>query len=434
MKKSLHILGWTLWSSLALFAQNGQERTVEVNSEAGYKKTAFVKLQDTQAGAQVSYINDSSWDLAFKRDDNMDKGIRVNMSKFGAIEVREAASDLSEWEAISYSDNSQTSMPLLYNSNDYIFQGALDNGSASQNMGPNGTLHIGWGEYQMSDHSIRGNRIFLLKYSAIKYVKMYVLKYLGVYTIKYAISDGTGGWQADQQAAIDNAVNPNNYLNYFSFENPTNSTTTVVEPAKDQWDFLFTNDYDLVPGTDIYYSYGMILQNPKAAVAVTTSGNTDMPEEIHYSEDSNAIGKDFKVLSGYSYVPSTNNYFIKTEGGDVYQINFVTFEGASTGKFSFTYKKVGRLSLEQHSDQVKFDIVPNPTVDKRVHLIYEVGTEGRSAIAIFSSTGALVYENQLNAASGLYEHSIDMSRYPVGVYIVKVNTGNQSQTKKVILK
>ncbi|MBW3517602.1 T9SS type A sorting domain-containing protein [Flavobacterium sp. NKUCC04_CG] len=434
MTKSLHFLGWILLSSLSLFAQEGQEHNVEVNTEAGYKKSAFVKLTDTPEGAKVTYITDSSWDLAFRRDNDMDKGIRVNMSKFGAIQVLEASSDLAQWNAISYTDESQTTMPVLYNSNDNIFQGALDNGSASQNMGPNGTLHIGWGTYQMSDHSIRGNRIFLLKYSATKYVKMYVVKYLAAYTIKYAISDGIGGWQADQEATISNATNPNSYFNYFSFENPSNSTQTILEPTKKQWDFMFTNDYEVVPGMGVYYSYGLILQNPEAAVAITAEGNTALPVENDYQEASNTIGKDFKVLSGYSYVPSTQNYYIKTEDGDLYKINFLTFEGSSTGKFSFKYKKVGRLSTSSFDDKVKFDIVPNPAIDKRINLIYEVAQEGLSTIAVFSLTGALVYESQLNAASGLHNQVIDLSRYPAGVYMVKVHTANQSQIKKVILK
>ncbi|MFM8964490.1 MAG: T9SS type A sorting domain-containing protein [Sphingomonadales bacterium] len=74
---------------------------------------------------------------------------------------------------------------------------------------------------------------------------------------------------------------------------------------------------------------------------------------------------------------------------------------------------------------------PNPTKDNTT-LVFELAQSGKAQVEVYSITGRLVWNKTLQLADGTQELSIDSADLPAGTYIVKFNSGKQSDTAKFI--
>lgn len=77
-----------------------------------------------------------------------------------------------------------------------------------------------------------------------------------------------------------------------------------------------------------------------------------------------------------------------------------------------------------------FKVYPNPSSDKKITISYD--RIEASSVAIYSVTGAKVFEKQLDSNSE--EKTLDLSLLSGGVYILKLQSGDYSATKKLVLK
>jgi hypothetical protein len=76
-----------------------------------------------------------------------------------------------------------------------------------------------------------------------------------------------------------------------------------------------------------------------------------------------------------------------------------------------------------------------PQADKQINLIYDVNTLNttNNNVAIYSTTGQMVFQSELKSNSGFYNKSLDLSSLSGGVYILKFTSGEFTTTKKIIL-
>ena len=75
-----------------------------------------------------------------------------------------------------------------------------------------------------------------------------------------------------------------------------------------------------------------------------------------------------------------------------------------------------------------FSIFPNPTANKNVTISHNI--EGKGTVSVYTLTGAVVATSELSAGS----QNLNLSSLSAGIYIVKIEAGNQTATKKLIVQ
>jgi hypothetical protein len=417
MKRTLHFLTFVLISATSF----AQETVVNLSMQPSYTDQVYYKLSTETATSFTA----NSWDIAFLRTSSYDFGMRVN-SGIG-IEVFEAASTTADYNTVDVAN--ETNWTPLYNSETTWSGGAFEQGSAT----------YGFGEYNPVTHGVDGTIVFVLKYADGTYRKFINESYAAGYTFKYATWDAsTSTWSADQTITIPNTNNPENKYNYYSLQN---NAEVVAEPAISDWDFVFTKyATDYYGDGTLYYPVTGTLHSDEVTVAQNDepTGMSSNPT-LTYSTDINTIGYDWKTLNAsYTYdINSNQAYYVKYADDTVYRFYFSAFGGSSTGDITLNFENVtSALSIETINDTVSFGIYPNPSTDKKINLIYDVEalSSNKNEVSIFSIAGKKVFQTNLNSNPGFFNTSLDLSSLVDGVYVLQFTSGNQSITKKLILK
>ncbi|WP_420571330.1 HmuY family protein [Kordia sp.] len=418
MKTKLLLLCFLVASATILQAQ---EITVNTSMGASYANEVYYKIStDTETSFAAN-----SWDIAFLRESNVNQAIRVN-GNIG-IEVFEASSTPSDWNAIDIAN--EGSWTKLYNSDTAWNNGAFMKGS--DNTPPFG---FGWGSYNPVTHHITGSIIFVLKYADGTYRKLIIEDYFGAYTFKYSTWTGSE-WTADQTATVSNTSNPNNKYNYYSF---TTNSEVVAEPAVSDWDFVFTRYFTEV-APNVQYPVTGVLHSSEVTVAQNEEpGGMPANPALTFSSDINTIGYDWKSFTGTSFaVNSDTAFYVKYADDTVYRIHFTAFSGSSSGDITFKQENVtSLLSVSEVGDNVSFGIYPNPSLDKKINLLYDVAklSGATNQVLIYTTSGQKVFETTLSNNSGFYNKEIDLSSLDAGLYVLQFNAGDYSVTKKIVLR
>jgi hypothetical protein len=119
---------------------------------------------------------------------------------------------------------------------------------------------------------------------------------------------------------------------------------------------------------------------------------------------------------------------VKTTAGKYVKVYLKQFiENDQPGFLKFDYEFIpleGTTGISTFPSE-NVAIYPNPVSD-----VLNVNLSQKANIAVYNLIGSLVDER--NAESGLI--SIPVSQWAKGTYIVRINSGNDSQTQKVIVK
>ncbi len=421
MKTKLLLIAILIFS----FTAKAQDITINTSMGAGYADQVYWKLD----GEIEKVYEANSWDVAFLRNNNYDQAIRVN-GHLG-IEVFEASNNPADWATIDVAD--EGSWTILYNSDTAWNAGAFNQGSAT----------YGWGEYDPVTHHVNGTVIFVLKYSSGNYVKFFIENYFGAYTFKYATWNGSA-WSADQTATVSNTSNPDNIYNYYSLQN---NEEVVAEPAATDWDFVFTKywieDYN---GTGIPYNVTGALHSSLVQVAENVESSGDpLPAlgDLSFSDEINTIGFDWKSFGGGTFtVHSDKRYYVKNMDEDgnttkILRMYFTEFGGMANGNITFKYRDVSddfAVGLDELDNAVSFAVFPNPSLDKKISLVYDVKNSNSNEILIYDLKGNLVFQQTVENNTGFANQEINLSNLQSGVYIVHFIAGTSTATKKLILK
>ncbi|AXG72820.1 T9SS C-terminal target domain-containing protein [Flavobacterium arcticum] len=424
MKKNL-LLFASLFTGLFTSAQEDYT-AVTIPLQPAYTDQVFFQLSsNTQTAVAVD-----SWDLAFLRYSVQEIGIRINDSQ--GTQVFEASNDINDWATIDITE--EANWTQLYNSETTWLTGAFDTGSAE----------YGWGNYNPANHHVTGAVVFVLKYTDGSYKKLVIEDYFGGYTIKYATWNSTA-WGDDVTSVIPNG-DSNYTFNFFSLD--TDETVTV-SPEDTDWDLAFGRYYGNI-GTDeeptMYLVSGAL--NNSATVLVAQIDETGVTEEEPtapageaYSTDINTIGDDWKAfnMNTFTYdIDAETTYYVKhVDEGTIYRLYFTSFEGSSTGNLSFNYKNISATAdLEDLNSNVSFGFYPNPTTDKRITLMYDLknSVAEKNTVTIYSVTGAKVFETEVTSNSGFYTKEVNLSSLTSGIYIVQMQSGNYTESKKLVIR
>jgi len=323
MRKLIYLL-----SIVALVASCDKNEETKTNTTieekslsmgAGYSNDIYYSL----ANGVISTPNRTEWDLGFFTDPRTST-IVINDGTIAGLYVWQGG-DKSGWADVDASGiESQTS---LYNSySDTTWQnGAFDKGAL-------GHPDYGWGVYNSSTHDINGDSIYIVVFAdtTLQPKKLFIESRLAAdntYHFKYANLDGSD----EQVAVIENATYLSKNMVHYSL---TDNVVVDHEPAKADWDLLFTqynDDVMNVPVTGVLVNEGV-----KVAKVQEADTATNNYADQTYSKVISSIGWNWKSWDGQAYsIKSNLVYFVETKDGKYYKIVFTGFDGKSTGNLKF---------------------------------------------------------------------------------------------------
>lgn len=409
-----------------VLSQTDENGYTQVNLTTGpqYANRVFFDLSSNNIVSQPA----TGWDIAFYRNSAMDFGVKVNDAT--SVLTYQVSADPAAFDTVTPADKANWGDPL-YNPDqtERIQDGSFD----SSTLLPATGLNYGWGSYDIVTHKLMGKVVFVLEYGTT-YYKFFINEYASGYSFKYAKWNGTS-WDATQTKTIANGTD-DAFFNYFSFD--TGEKVPDLEPAKANWDLMFTRYYTFYANIMMYKLSGVI-QSPNVTVAKvqpeTQAVSTfTAPAAAAYSKNITTIGHSWKPTSG---VNTDVVYYIK-EGTKYYRLYFTDNGGASTGNMYFKYKDITNLlAVADFGKKGAFGIYPNPTKeDKKVNILFDVkeAASKNGNVEIFDFAGKKVYETSIANQSGFSAQEVDLNRLNYGVYLVKITYGGQTETKKLIVK
>ncbi|MEG0929834.1 T9SS type A sorting domain-containing protein [Algoriella sp.] len=416
MNTKFTLLAAALFMNVAAHAQqvNGQ-----VTMGSNYANDVYYGLD----GQTATVTNRADWDISFYRKSNFSTGIRVNDTK--GIQVFEASNDLSTWNNINVANAG--SWTELYNDDTNWQEGAFNQASAV----------YGWGAYDIATHFVKGTIVFVLKYTTGEYVKLKIDQLnapSGTYSFTYAkLINGT--WSTDKTVSIAHSVSPNNLFNYYNFI--TDSVTTP-EPEQSKWDLKFTKYITPLDagGSTVMYSVTGVLQSDLIKVAKTETGNPT--NDAAYLASINTVGYDWKTfnMSSGGYTIKPTNFFIKNSTTNkIYKLNFTAFEGSATGVVKFNYENVTASLGTSDLEKTKFGVYTT-NQPKTISIVYNSNQSASSnlSVQVYSMNGQLVHQEIYKPTSSFTNKTIQLSKLPAGVYVVKLQSADKVESKKVVLQ
>lgn len=411
MKKSL-LIYTILILSFTCFSQVSDSVVIQ----PGYTHQSFYNL----SSGEVANVDNENWDLAFSLS-AYGSSIRIN-GKTGTELYVYPDGDSSSWNTIDISAISGWSK--LYDSDTSWSLGAFD---ASAN--PANPLDLGWGVYNTVTHHITGDSLHIIKLSNGDYKKLQIKKLAGgTYDFRFANIDGTN----EVNTSISKSSFTNKNFGYYSIQNEQELDR---EPDADSWHLLFTKYVtELSPG--FYYGVSGVLSNKNISVAqeeqvdVTTISSPNSP----YQTAINTIGSDWKEYSGGAFVLKSDwCYFVKDGNNDIWKIYFTDFMGMSAGKFVFVKESLTSTNTSNLDEINSFTIYPNPTIDNRITILYDLNTLDESDnLFIHNLNGELVQSHRLSQF-GFNQKTLQLDNLSKGIYLVSLRVGNDMVTEKLIL-
>jgi hypothetical protein len=258
----------------------------------------------------------------------------------------------------------------------------------------------------------------------------------GVFTFRYADLDGAN----EKTKTISKADHAGKTLAYYSF---ADESTVDVEPA-DGFDFAllrYSTPLDDGTGGLLDYTVTGVLAGPGVEVAQAdavdpaTVSHEDYVSEL--STELDIIGHDWKSfdLGTFSWlIPEDLVYFVRTADAKMWKIQFVDFEGSSTGIATFIKTDLGTVSAIGDVDAPveTFEVYPNPARNV-THLVFSQKNTPKSEaiISIADALGRPVYQTTARTAEGLNSISVPLDNLSNGFYYLTLTIDNQRFSKKV---
>ena len=403
-----------------------------ISTGAGYQKQSFFKLStDTETQS-----NNTAWDIAFSVFGFQDGGIFINEGAGTVMGQPQAVPEV--YSALTENFDEQPDPATLEDFPLYNSEKSWENGAFNEIRDLSNPLDYGWGQYNFVSHQILGTSVYVIKLRNGQYRKFKVESLTGgTYTFKYANLDGSNL----VTKTINKADHAGKTLAYFSFES---GNTVNVEPA-DGFDLVYcryiTPLYDPGSMTFLAYSVTGILSGEGVRVA-KADGIT--PETVQFtdfqdslSSNMDVIGYDWKAFSGAAWTLDDDRvYFVNTSDEHVWKVQFVDFEGSSTGTTVLEKTDLGTLSAVTLPDAIgmKALMYPNPTQERLVvSLDVPTSLEGDAQLAITDLSGRTVAQRQLNLTGGFQVTELQVNTWTPGAYVIHLKLGeNEVNLGKII--
>lgn len=406
--------------AFSLFSQTYQEISVG----AGYQKQSFVKLtNDTE-----TQVNNTAWDIAFSVFGLQDGGIFINESAGTVMGQPQASLEL--YYALTDNFDDQPIPADLEDFPLYNAEKSWENGAFNEIRDTSNAFDYGWGQYNFTTHEIVGSAVYVIKLRNGEYRKFKVESLAGnTYTFKYADLNGSN--------LVTQTINKTDHagktLAYFSFES---GSTVAAEPAGG-FDLLYcryiTPLYD--PGTMTYLAYSVTGILTGEGIQVAKADGVD-PESVTYAayQDSlrselDVIGYDWKSFGGAGWsLDEDRVFFLIATDDHVWKVQFVDFEGSSTGVTVMGKEDLGIISAVQDPAAIgmKALMYPNPVQERLlVSLEIPAGLEQNAQIVVTDMLGRIVAQRNATLHTGFQVLELPAQTWAAGAYAIHLKVDGQ---------
>ena len=89
-------------------------------------------------------------------------------------------------------------------------------------------------------------------------------------------------------------------------------------------------------------------------------------------------------------------------------------------------------SIDNIAENATFEISPNPANGPFIITVNGV-TAKDATLTISTINGDVIFSEMLASYQGSYEKELDMKQFPAGVYMVTITSGNESESKKLVI-
>ncbi len=408
---------------------HAETEEVTITTGVSYQNTVWYSL----TGGVVKEAPKDNWDLAFQTGQN--GAIHLNCQKgYELFEIVD--SDEFSWDAtIDTTDfrNSKNFVSWL-NSEGSWNVGAFNTGK--NGFEDNG--EFGWGAYDLSDHGIKGNKLFMLITPDKQVKKIFISKLLNrKYDFKYADLDGSN----EVYATVNKNDRPDVSFIYFDFA--TNAILTEArEPNSSDWDLVFgkyTIAYPTGEGTFMPYPVTGIKQN-QTVLAVQLDDvdvdNVAEPADELFEENITIIGSDWKkynMSTGVYEITQNRVYFLKDVAGILFKLVLKDFSGSQDGKYVFDQTRMGS-SVSESLSNLNLAIYPN-VIEKNetfnVVLSDEIPQEYNLSIVDLAGNKVM---SQIVESDYLKTVTLNSSTLSSGVYFITLSNSTGIISNKIIVR
>ncbi|MEL7020082.1 MAG: HmuY family protein [Bacteroidota bacterium] len=402
------------------------QEVVQVSVGESYANATFYSLSNQE----TTTIAHTDWDIAFEVDAR-GAGIHVNEGVLSSFGTPAPQVELYYNDATDFATADTTGSTRLYNPDQTWSVGAFNSVSAEGNP-----LDLGWGVYDVNTHAINGSRVFFIKIRNGEMKKIQIESLTGgLYTFKYANMDGTG----EITRVIDKADFPDKTLVYYSFENDS-----VLDLEPSEWDLLFTRystPLDAGDGSTIDYTVTGIFVNAGSRVAVGRGVDPATADHEAYADDYtdmvSTIGfdwKDFDFQAGWS-IPEDRVYFVQTSAGEIYKIQFLDFEGSSSGVTTLQVELEEISNIDTPNYLSSIDIYPNPATSFiQIDLSTPVAL-GEVSFELINALGQSLQHRTVAVYEGDYSERLELSNNMVnGLYYLVISSEDSVITRPVFIE
>lgn len=375
---------------------------------------------------EVSSIERDNWEIAFYTP-----GFSVGIITNGGLGIRlynYPNGDTSDWSSID--TTGFYNWKLLINSTTKWEEGAFNRSAL-------GHPDYGWGIYDMSNHHIVGDSIFILDSPLSGLKKLWIIEkdaVQNIYRFRFANLDGTN----EHEVELDISSYSDKRFAYYSL---TNNQSFDREPDSDRWDMLFTKYWEMVPNNEGDFSPYIVtgvLNNVDVASNEFHPVGPDFVEWNSKPMDSviNNIGYDWKILTPeFSWeIKDSNYYFVQNYSGSIYKIWFEWWGGSSTGDFSFFKQFLGTVSVNEiESSKEAFSIFPNPASNS-ITIQTPIELNGNYILQISDQTGRKVFSRNLSDKELNNELKLSNLNLNSGFYIITISGKEYSNSQTLIIQ
>lgn len=412
MKHSILLSSAVFLSAATASAQT----TVTVTTGAGNATQTYYSLENGVQGSAAL----ADWDLGFEIN-SFNSSILVNTAK--GLTVFETPVAVADWATLTEAD--EASWTPIHNSETYWSAGALTNGNNL--MDPEG-LNVGWGEYNMTTHTIAGTKVYVVKLVDETYKKLRINSLAtSTYSFTYADIDGSN----EQTASLVKSAFAGKNFGYFSL---ASGTSLDLEPAAASWDLLFTKYVGFVPTP---YPVAGVLQNKKVwAMQVDGVPTVDAVwNSADMDSAMNIIGSDWKTFNmttfQYEYA-ADRTYFVQDRSFNIWKLIFTGYGGSTNGDMTFTQELVSSVSVDEQV-YTKLVVYPNPTTNGQVNVV--LGREvSNGQLSIVDRAGRLVKTQLVNGTGALSNVAVDISGVEPGLYLARLDAEGVVFTATVVVE
>jgi hypothetical protein len=335
----------------------------------GYANDVYYSFED----GIVATVPRTNWDIGFSTQIFSSNIITNGGATVNGVNLYTYPnSDTNGWSTVDTAGFS--GWPVLYNSED-----VWDDGAFSRNA--TGHPDYGWGKYNIANHNVVGDSIYILKTTTGTFKKIWILRKHSAentYYIRHANLDGSD----DHVVTLD--INPYTSKNFVYYDFVADAFVDR-DPDTASWDILFTK-YIAIQENGMPYSWKYLI-----------------PGTFNYAVDDSTA------------------YFVHTRKDNIYKLVFSKFEGGSTGKIIFSKELMSAAGIFENTPVEELTVYPNPVKD---HFTLNFGLEidGNAEISIFDITGRQVYTYNQNIEHNTITVALPQLNFFEGLHLIKIIT------------